>query len=116
MADDNHLKEIRRQLALLARRKNARFAEFSRESPTRWEPGRVIDPATSLPFSPSGAWEFIADVLEAGAELYQIELERPPGAVAYYFTVACGKITLYVKLQLGAGNVIGRSFHCSDRI
>ena len=82
--------------------------------PSDWKPGRVIDPATGLPFSDQSAWDFIADQLDCGCVVDVCVLERPPGRTGYVMKILMpGAQVLYVKLQLGAGAVIGRSFHYS---
>ena len=45
-----------------------------------------------------------------------IELNKPRGRLGYVMLIDLGRDVprLYVKLQLGAGVVIGRSFHYSD--
>ena len=57
----------------------------------------------------------IATALEGGHDVEAVELRKPPGKKAYVFKIKLDDINplLYVKLQLGAGNVIGRSFHYS---
>ena len=112
--------EARWQLALLARRADSRNTEFSSERPTKWQPEQVRDPEGY--FSPSfftdgGAWELIADKLEAGHDVEVVALHKPPGAKGYVMHIRLGsdEPLLYVKLQLGRGKVIGRSFHYSDR-
>ena len=66
-------------------------------------------------FTDSTAWDFIAERIEAGEEVKVIELEKPPGAQGVVMRIDLGSDvpTLYVKLQLGAGKIIGRSFHNS---
>ncbi len=107
----------RHQLVVLARRSNARVTEFSRNRPTDWRPGKVRDPAgTLLPyFTRTSAWELIADMLEGGHDVETIELEKPPGAKGYVMKIDLepSRPPLYVKLQLGSGKIIGRSFHYS---
>ncbi len=109
---------IRRQLIVLARRSNARVTEFSRDRPTDWRPGEVRNPAgTPWPyFTRTSAWELIADVLEGGHDVETIALQKPPGAKGYVMKINLepNKPHLYVKLQLGSGKIIGRSFHYSE--
>jgi hypothetical protein len=86
--------------------------------PSSWEPHRVINPndREGRSFSPAGAWEFIADALEAGEELAEITLDKPAGKSAFVMKlrIHATKPRLYIKLELGSGKVIGRSFHQSD--
>ncbi|MYE83604.1 MAG: hypothetical protein F4X36_17535 [Gammaproteobacteria bacterium] len=67
-------------------------------------------------FTDSTAWELIAERLEAGEEVDVVELTKPRGARGYVMRIDLGPDIpeLYVKLQLGAGQVIGRSFHYSE--
>lgn len=110
--------ETRKQLALLARRSGARTSAFSRSRPTDWRPATVRNPEGVLDthFTDSTAWEFIAARLEAGEEVEVIPLRQPPGAKGYVMKIDLGADVpvLYVKLQLGSGRIIGRSFHYSE--
>ncbi len=109
---------IRRQLVVLARRSNARVTELSSTRPTDWRPGEVRDPAGTLwpYFTRTSAWELIADMLEGGHDVETIELQKPPGAKGSVMKIDLepNKPLLYVKLQLGSGKIIGRSFHYSE--
>ena len=109
---------IRHQLIVLARRKHARVTEFSCARPTNWRPGEVRNPYGMLAshFTDAAAWELIASTLESGHEVETIELRKPPGATGYVMTIDLepGRAPLYVKLQLGSGKIIGRSFHYSE--
>lgn len=110
--------EIRRQLISLARQKHCRVVAFSRERPVDWRPTQIINPEVGLPFSDAGAWEFIAQQLEAGQPLTEIVLDKPPGKSGYVMIIHLvdERPSLYVKLELGgAGKVFGRSFHYSER-
>jgi hypothetical protein len=49
-----------------------------------------------------------------GAEIETIELDHPPGRTGYVIkTAGSGGVQIYIKLELGSGKVIGRSFHPS---
>ncbi len=109
----DELEEIRHQLVVLCQRKGARKSEWSINCPTEWQPTTVIEPQTGLPFTDAGAWEFVAEKLRDGLELETVQLERPPGSIGYVLKIPLGDRKLYVKLQLGAGKVVGRSFHYS---
>ncbi len=111
----NDLPSIRHQLAILCRRKKARTSVWSPERPTEWRPNSIINPEDGQPFTDAGCWELVADHLEAGTPLTEVELRYPPGKKAYEIIVDVGGQDVYVKLQLGAGKVIGRSFHYSTR-
>jgi hypothetical protein len=111
MGDD--VESIRHQLVVLCRRKKARKTEWSVHCPTEWQPSTVIDPQSGLPFTDAGAWEFVADRLEDGSQLESVQLDKPPGSTGYVLKIPLDSRKLYVKLQLGSGSVIGRSFHYS---
>ena len=110
---------IRHQLVVLARRRKARVTEFSRDRPTDWRPGQVRNPTGVLDthFTDVAAWDLIASKLEDGHPVEIVELEKPPGATGYVMKIEVepGQPLLYVKLQLGSGKIIGRSFHYSER-
>ena len=110
--------ETRHQLALLARRRTARISEFKRHRPTDWRPGQVRNPDGLLDthFTDSTAWELIATRLEHGQEVTVIDLNRPTGAKGYVMMIDLGSDVprLYIKLQMGAGKIFGRSFHYSE--
>jgi hypothetical protein len=106
-------------LVVLARRRNARVTAFSYDRPTDWRPGQVRNPAGVLDthFTDAAAWELIASRIENGHVLEVVQLEKPPGARGYVMKIDVepGQPRLYVKLQLGSGKIIGRSFHYSER-
>jgi len=83
--------------------------------PCRWRPWEVRNPkgGLSLTFTEPAAWELIAAKIEDGCELNEIALRNPEGRRAYVMLVELqpDRPKLYVKLQLGAGKIIGRSFH-----
>jgi hypothetical protein len=104
---------IRHQLLALAGRKEARVTEFTRERPTEWQPGQVTNPRTGFCFTPREAWHVICDALRSNCSLEEVQLRHPPGRRAYAFTIEFGPRgpRVYVKLELGSGKIIGRSFH-----
>lgn len=105
-------------MALLARRSTARISEFKPHRPADWRPGQVRNPDGLLDthFTDSTAWELIATRLEHGQEVTVIDLRKPKGAKGYVMKIDLGPDVprLYIKLQLGAGKIIGRSFHYSE--
>ena len=111
--------ETRRQLALLARRPHARTTAFNPQRPTEWKPNEVRRPEGGFfpYFTEAAAWELIADMLERGHNVEEIELRKPPGAKGYVMKIelAPDSPMLYVKLQLRSGQIVGRSFHYSER-
>lgn len=106
---------IRHELALLCRRKGARSVGKPPDDPPRWRPNEVRDPACGMPFTEAGAWEFVGDLFGAGHPVEKITLRRPPGKVGYAMVVRLKEGELYIKVRLGTGSIIGRSFHYSER-
>ena len=120
MADDTspepavRMVSIRRDLARLCRSRKTRTAEFSSSRPTQWQPWKTVHPQTKEIFTEDGAWQFAADLLDAGELLKEVLLEKPPGKKGYVMVIPVeGRRPIYIKLQLGAGRVFGRSFHHS---
>jgi hypothetical protein len=73
-----------------------------------------VDPRGSgEAFTDAGAWEFVVMLLESGHPTEVVELKQPPGRKGYVMKVdgAAGQPKIYIKLQLGSGRVLGRSFH-----
>ena len=108
----------RRQLALLARRPRSRNrGEFSAARPTDWRPHQVTDPAGEFgaPFTNAGAWELIAAKIESGHDVEAVALRKPAGATGYVMKIEIDPDAplLYVKVELRAGKILGRSFHYS---
>lgn len=105
---------LRPQLIALARRKRSRRSGGETGLPCRWKPWSVRDPSSGEIFTEAGAWEFVAAHLESGCAVKVMKLKRPPGRTGYVlsFPMPSGP-PLYMKLQLGAGVVLGRSFHIS---
>jgi hypothetical protein len=70
-----------------------------------------------VPFTEWRAWEFVVELLESGCPIEEIPLRNPPGKKGYVLKHSMPEVceTLYVKLQLGSGCVIARSFHYSIR-
>ena len=83
--------------------------------PLDWRPSEILNPDDGRPFTPIGAWQFIADLLEDRQDiaLESVRLDNPPGAAGYVMHVPLGQQVIYIKLQMGAGKIIGRSFHLS---
>src|SRR5580700_2119597 len=73
--------DVRRELGRLCRRSRCRKLGWPRD----WRPRAVVDPRDPdrQVFTEVGAWEFIAELLESGQEIKEIELEHPPGRTAY---------------------------------
>lgn len=108
--------DIRWQLIALARSRRSRTSLFSPARPTHWAPFEVRSPDSGEPFTPDGAWAFVCELLVGGCALEEIVLERPPGRKAYVILAEGWQgEKIYIKLQLGSGQVIGRSFHLRVR-
>jgi len=109
----------REQLATLARRSRARVTEFSPARPIDWRPGQVRNPNGVLDthFTNAAAWELIATLIENRHPIEVVDLKKPQGAKGYVMKInlEAGQQQLYIKLQLGSGKIIGRSFHYSER-
>ena len=110
------LKEsIRRDLLALARRRDARVTQFSRNRPTVWQPDQVRNPHGVLDqyFNDENAWELVVQKLEERHPVEEVELRRPAGKKGYVMKIQLepDQPLLYVKLQIGSGKIFGRSFH-----
>lgn len=106
--------ETLRQLITNCRRSDKRVLGFPRD----WSPSRVNNPACKgFTFTEAGAWEFVADTLASGHPYDLIPLDTPQNALAVVLKIRLTDTDplLYVKIQIGAGKAIGRSFHYSDR-
>jgi hypothetical protein len=112
--DPEQLSANRCQLALFARQKRRR--RVPRELPCSWRPSEVINPDDNQPFTDSGAWEFIAQLLEnAEQSVDVITLERPAGQSAFVMTCDLPTGRVYIKVHYGHGpSILGRSFHYSE--
>jgi hypothetical protein len=107
---------IRHELAKLCSSKKTRDSAWTRERPTDWRPMQVKDPRSGAEFTPAGAWDFVVELLEGGAPLREMSLEKPPGKTGWVLVVdgVKGEPQIYIKLQLVGGMVVGRSFHNSE--
>ena len=58
---------------------------------------------------------YVAQLIEQGHPIEEMELDEPKGKTGYVMNAEISKAApvLYVKLELGSGTVIGRSFHYS---
>ena len=103
---------ILQELIRLSAREATRRSEFSKKAPTKWNPGEAIDPRSGQPYTPVAAWDRVHAELVAGCNLKKIPLDKPPGKFGYTFHFLDGaNKRVYVKLQIGSGLVMGRSFH-----
>ncbi|GKS59859.1 hypothetical protein YTPLAS18_33860 [Nitrospira sp.] len=71
---------------------------------------------SGAPFTEDSAWNFVADKLSEGHPFEEVSLKVPHGKRGYVLKIEIGsdRPLLYVKLQIGMGTVIGRSFHYTD--
>lgn len=101
----------RLQLASLARQKKRRALGFPRD----WNPGAVINPASGLPYTESGAWQLIAEILESGHPVETVVMNNPRGKTGYVLIYELSEDTppLYIKIHFGSSGIVGRSFHHS---
>src|SRR5262249_7849241 len=99
----------------LASSRRTRTREFRRDRPCDWQATGMTDPRSGEPFTEDGAWNYIVEQLEARVEVEVIELEVPAGKKGYVMLMPShdSNIPIYVKLQIGADCVVGRSFHYS---
>lgn len=108
-ACENDRRELARR-ALGGRK--TRQASFSREAPTKWHPTSLRNPADGEPFTEDNCWTFIADAIRAGEPVEEMVLRKPAGKRGFVLKLAGhGGVIIYVKLQLLAETVMGRSFH-----
>lgn len=114
MAEVEVSEAVRRTLATRCRSKRTRTAIFSFDQPTDWKPNSLRDPREPNEyFTEDSAWDFISQLLLDGCPVEKVLLEKPPGKTGYVIKVAGSPPVshIYIKLQLGADKVIGRSFH-----
>lgn len=107
--------DVRNELYRLARSGKSRTNRFDERRPTHWAPYEVRNPASGDTFTADSAWEFVADLIDGGIEITTITLDNPPGKTGYVILVdGFGGDRIYIKLQIGSGIIIGRSFHASN--
>lgn len=107
----------RKGLAKLARDKKCRINNFATATPVEWRPMEVISPVSEMPFTDSGAWSFIAELLEGDYPWQEVVLEKPPDkkALVLVHAVPGNLAPLYIKVHMYGGKIYCRSFHISDR-
>lgn len=108
---------LRHELATLARSRRTRTSEFRPDRPTDWRPRHVRNPDGLLDdyFTDDAAWDLIVRKLQEGHPVTPVPLDTPRDSTGYVLEIGLqpGR-RLYVKLQLGSGQVVGRSFHESE--
>lgn len=106
--------QIRGDLARLASSRRTRVEVFSKKLPTHWAPYELRHPQTGETFTIESSWEFIAELLKSNHPIEIMKLKIPPDKTGYVMkTFGYGGVPIYIKLQMGSGVVIGRSFHIS---
>lgn len=106
--------DIRKELIKLSSARGTRSSKFRPTLPTDWAPQHVLNPETNQPFTPDGAWDFIVKKLSQGHEIDTVTLDVPIGKIGYVLKIdGAHNEKIYVKLQIGSGKVVGRSFHIS---
>jgi hypothetical protein len=112
---DDPLAEKRRQLTILCRRKSSRLVPTT--LPTKWHPQPVYN-ADGERFGSDAAWEFVADCLDdvtnPTIEFNEVDLDKPFPKKGYVINVDLAGQRVYIALLLGAGKVLGKSFHPSE--
>ncbi len=110
--------DTRRLLVRLAESPRTRRLGTPPKRPSRWIPFTVPNPEApfDMQFTDVSAWEFIASRLEQGEHVEMIEMDRPAGATGYVMKleISPNSPKLYVKLELTASKIVGRSFHLAD--
>lgn len=92
--------------------RKTRTSMFSPKAPTKWHPTSLCDPRSGVPFTEDSCWGFIAEAIQNGAAVEEMVLKMPPGKRGFVLKLAGHDgIAIYVKLQLLADKVMGRSFH-----
>ena len=103
---------LRNQMITLARRKEKRTLGY----PNRWHPTHIPNPGELENFfTNKTAWEFFTSLLQNNHPVEIIKLKKPSGKKGYVLhkKMPDGQM-LYIKVQLGPGKILGRSFHYSN--
>lgn len=110
MADASALE--RAELMRRAASRKTRRATFSPARPTKWHPTSLLHPEGGEPFTTDNCWSFIIAAIANGAAVEAIEMRKPPGKRGFVLKLpGAGKMIIYIKLELLADLVLGRSFH-----
>lgn len=109
--------DLRQEIARRARSRQLRRFDFCRDEPVVWKPTEVVNPESGICFTDTTAWHFIADRVEEGCDMYEVELRKPSGALAYelHLSGAPGCPPIYIKFRLVQNEIRGRSFHNSTK-
>jgi hypothetical protein len=84
--------------------------------PCKWRHYEVADPRSGALFTEPGSWDYVQEQLIGECPIWPVDLVKPLGRIGYQLDLpgAFGHPQIYVKLQLGAGEVFGRSFHYTN--
>jgi hypothetical protein len=109
-----NLEEVRKRLLRLVRKKGCCQVSRPPERPSDWKPDEIRQEDRCALARPQ-AWFLIAEWLEEDCELFLVQLDKPPGKVAYAFEKLYCNQRVYVKLEIADGDRVlyGRSFHLS---
>jgi hypothetical protein len=107
-------KPVRDELARLANSRRTRKLAYP--SALDWKPTTVVNPDSpdGLLFTPFDCWDFIVarlrdEIVEIGV------ITMHDGKQGFVMKIpAQPHGTIYIKLQIGCGCVVGRSFHYSE--
>jgi hypothetical protein len=105
----------RSELVRRALSRKTRLSTFSDKAPTKWHPTSLRHPADGVPFTEDNCWDFVILAITGGAPVEEIVLRHPAGKRGFVLKLVGYEGTIiYVKLQLLADKVLGRSFHESS--
>ena len=105
----------RSELARRSLSRKSRRTTFTRDMPTKWHPTSLLHPDSGEPFTGDNCWTFVANAIEAGWPIEVITLRKPQGKRGFVMHIdGYDGVKIYVKLQLLADSVVGRSFHESQ--
>jgi hypothetical protein len=116
MVDLTDVESVRLALASMCRDPAKRIIARNLELENFWAPYTVRNPDTFMPFTDAGAWDFIADCLEANVKTTCIPpSEKYPDHAYYLVEGARTGQAIYMKIAIRPGlkHVIGVSFHNS---
>lgn len=107
--------DVRRQLVILCRKPEYRTNPPQINLANRWLPRTVREPITMSLYTDVGAWELIAECIEAGADVnHKPKSEKfPDDAYELCSAPQGGDRNIYMKIAIRPGlrKLIGVSFH-----
>ena len=114
MGKSELLRALTEQLAGLAGDPATRVVGHPPTDPAKWYPTTIIDPRSGKPFTDAGAWDFVAEMLVGDNRVNIQSFDTPPNETAYTMNIPTTAGIIYIKVRMGKGRIIGRSFHYSD--